>query len=95
MRLHTAQEPKLKTLGQRIRAVRVARHLTVIEVSQRVGISRVSYYAWEKDEVKDPGLTQILAFTDLVDVSLDWLLRRKGNDPDFIKEEKREPARRR
>ncbi len=90
------QRQNLETLGGRIRAVRKARKLTAIAVADYVGISRVSFWGWENDDVKDPGAYPLFAFTKLVDIDLNWLLVREGPDPEVLKPVAREkPARHR
>jgi transcriptional regulator with XRE-family HTH domain len=71
----------LETLGGRIRAARMAKKLTVVAVARSVGVSRVCVSQWESGTIEEPKLNNLLAFTQLVDVRLDWLLTRKGMDP--------------
>jgi transcriptional regulator with XRE-family HTH domain len=79
----TDQNVKLTTLGGRIKAARKARGLSIIECSSPIQLSRTSLMAWEADNVKNPDVTKLMAFTQLVDVSLEWLLHRTGGDPDL------------
>lgn len=73
--------PNLRTLAGRIRALRLQRGLKRYVVAEKVGISRVCYHDWESGEVEEPKLGAIVAFAELVDIDLDWLIRRKGEDP--------------
>lgn len=91
MDLHDPDTPDLRTLGGRIRAVRKARKLTVVAAAREVGISRVSFSQWESNVVKDPGVTSLLKFTELCEVDLNWLLDRKGTDPEIVRPEFRNP----
>jgi len=73
--------PNLKTIAGRIRALRLQRGMKRYVVAEKVGISRVCYHGWESGEVEEPKLGAIVAFAELVDIDLDWLIRRKGEDP--------------
>lgn len=73
----------LGTLGGRIRAVRVARGLKLGYCAQQIGVSRTSLGQWEADKVENPDTTALGRFTKLTDISLDWLVERKGEDPDL------------
>ena len=84
----------LETLGGRIRAVRKARKLKAIAVSNYVGISRVTFWGWETGEVREPGVYQLFAFTKLADINLSWLLVREGPDPEILKPIPSRPKRR-
>lgn len=73
--------PNLETLAGRIKALRVARGMKRYEVAEKVGVSRVCYHDWETGNVAEPKLGPIVAFAELVDIDMDWLIRRKGPDP--------------
>jgi transcriptional regulator with XRE-family HTH domain len=82
--LHTAGDDKtLDTLGGRIRAVRKARGLKVGNTSQQIGVSRTTFSAWEAGAVKNPDMDKLGKFVELTNVSLAWLVRRAGDDPDL------------
>ena len=83
-------QEKLDTLGGRIRAMRQAHNLTVTDTAARVGISRVQLTQWEAGRVLEPGAYQLLRFTKLVDVNLNWLLERAGPDPEILRRPKRQ-----
>jgi transcriptional regulator with XRE-family HTH domain len=73
----------LDTLGGRIRAVRKARGLKVGRTSAEIGVSRTTFSAWEADAVKNPDINKLGKFVALTDVSLTWLIKRQGDDPDL------------
>ncbi|NPU15647.1 helix-turn-helix transcriptional regulator [Bradyrhizobium sp. 83012] len=72
------------TLGSRIRAVRTAKRLPLGDTANRIGVSRTSLHQWESDAVKNPDLRKLAAFTELADISLDWLLQGRGPPPAFL-----------
>jgi transcriptional regulator with XRE-family HTH domain len=82
--LRTGNEPALETMGGRIRAVRKARRLKINLVAPQIGLSRTSFSMWESNRVANPDVGKLRRFSSLVDVSLDWLIDRKGKDPDFL-----------
>lgn len=78
-----SNDKTLDTLGGRIRAIRKARGLKVGKTSQVIGVSRTTFSAWEANAVKNPDMEKLGAFVKLTDVTLDWLVDRKGSDPDL------------
>lgn len=80
---------ELSTLGARLRAARLAHNVTVTAAAHHVGISRVQFTQWEADRVPNPAPTKLAAFTQLVDINLDWLVSGTGPLPVFVK--KRRP----
>lgn len=87
------ETPRLDSLGGRIRAVRLARGLNVNTAARAVGISRTSFTHWESNITREPRVENLLAFTKLTDVDLDWLLERRGDDPDLGRDNYRQPMR--
>lgn len=82
--LQSAGDDKtLETFGGRVRAIRKARGHGVTSVAKQIGLSRTSFNQWEADQVKNPDVKKLGAFVQLVDCSLDWLIERKGPDPDL------------
>lgn len=81
--LQTSGNPALETIGGRIKAARKARGLRLGAVATQIGVSRTSFSQWEADAVKKPDVNKLGKFVELVEVSLDWLVERKGNDPDL------------
>lgn len=84
MQLRTGNDQQLETMGGRIRAVRKAKKLRLGVAAQKIGLSRTSFTNWEADVVTNPDTGKLRRFSSLVDVSLDWLIDRKGDDPEFL-----------
>ena len=84
VQLRTGNAGTLETMGGRIRAVRKARRLKLGAVASQIGLSRTSFSMWEVDRVTNPDVDKLRRFSSLVDVSLDWLIDRKGKDPEFL-----------
>lgn len=61
-------------IGQKLKAARLASHLTQEAVAEKIGVSRQSISNWETNK-SYPDLINILALSDLYAVSLDDLLR--------------------
>jgi transcriptional regulator with XRE-family HTH domain len=85
--------PQLETLGGRIRAVRTARKLRVGDTAKKIGVSRTSLTSWETNSVKIPDVDKLAAFTRLTEVSLDWLIEGKGEEPEFLAQARRSKPR--
>lgn len=79
----TSDDQALRTLGGRLRAVRKARGLRIGAVASQIELSRTSLSQWEADAVKNPDVNKLGKFARLMDISLDWLLELKGDDPDL------------
>lgn len=79
----SGRDNSLETIGGRIRASRKARGLKLTTTAELCGLSRTSFAQWENGGVKNPDMTKLGKFVRLVDVSLDWLIDRKGPDPDL------------
>lgn len=73
----------LDTIGGRMRAARRAKGLKVTEAAAQIELSRTSLTQWEADGVSKRDEKKLAAFVKLVDVNLDWLVNRKGPDPDL------------
>lgn len=83
---HSGEEERadrLGTLGERLKAVRKARGFKLGYAARQVGVSRTSFGMWESNNVRNPDINKLIAFTRLADVSLDWLTARRGEDPDL------------
>lgn len=85
--------PQLDTIGGRIKAVRMALKLRLGDTANKIGVSRTSLGQWEADAVKNPDVEKLAAFTSLTDVSLDWLIEGKGDDPEFLAQARRSKPR--
>ncbi len=79
----SAERPDLETVGGRLRAVRKARGLFLASTATKIGLSRTSLHQWESGAVQRLDKEKLGTFVKLVDVSLDWLLERKGEEPDL------------
>lgn len=75
----------METIGTRIRDARKAKNLTQEALAQAFGIKRVSVTQWENDTTT-PSTEKIPELAELLEVSVDWLL--KGG------EQEREPSQR-
>jgi transcriptional regulator with XRE-family HTH domain len=83
MHQHVSTEATLDVMGGRMRALRVARGLRVNVVAKTIGVSRTTYSDWEAGHVKNPDTTKLGKFATLTDCTLDWLLERKGVEPNL------------
>lgn len=72
---------KLDNLSRRIRAVREALRLTVIEAAAKSKVSRTSFHLWERGTIKMPNRDNLGHFAKAADISLDWLLTGSGDKP--------------
>lgn len=66
-------EPKNETIGQRLRALRIAHNLTIPEVNQKTGISKGNLSAIETDK-NNPSANALIQLAKLYGVSVDWIL---------------------
>lgn len=79
------------TLGEKkmiinLRAIRKARNLTGQEIADRLDISKTSYYKYERQE-RDVPTDLLVPLADVLDVSVDYLLRGDNDDIDeFIED---------
>lgn len=69
------------TLAGRITAARQTKQLSIADVSKKIGVSRVTLYAWE-DGKSIPALDALVEFSRLTETSLDWLAKREGPEPE-------------
>jgi transcriptional regulator with XRE-family HTH domain len=75
---------RLDSLAGRIRAARVASNLSVVEAARAINVSRTSFSLWESGTVKTPDGRKLFQFSKLTEVSLDWLMDRRGPDPKAV-----------
>lgn len=66
-------EPKCETIGQRLRALRVAHNLTIPEANQKTGISKGNLSAIETDK-NNPSANALIQLAVLYGVTTDWIL---------------------
>jgi transcriptional regulator with XRE-family HTH domain len=67
-------KPTTETIGARLRQARVAKDLTIPEVSDRTGISRGNLSHLENDKGK-PSSDALTNLSALYEVSTDWILK--------------------
>lgn len=65
-------------VGKRIRQARVLAGLTQEQLAEKIGISRTAVVRWEAAET-EPTLEHLIALTELLHVSADYLLGIDGN----------------
>lgn len=75
----------MKTIGQRLRAARIKKNLTIPRVSERTKISRGNLSLIENDKNK-PSSDTLVLLSELYDVSTDWILKGRDRDPSLVKE---------
>lgn len=69
------------SMGDRLRAARLARGLTQQELAYRIDATASTVSKWERGELANPHSDAIIAIAVSLDVSLDWLLRGEGPGP--------------
>ena len=67
----------MATIGQRVRAARVAATLSQAQLAQRVGVAQAAISRIERDETRDPGVLIVAGIARALDLSLDELV--EGN----------------
>lgn len=65
----------MAVIGERLKALRLARKPTQREIAEAVHITEVSYQRYEYGTVR-PSLDTLIALADYFDVSLDYLVGR-------------------
>jgi transcriptional regulator with XRE-family HTH domain len=74
-----------KTLGDRIRQVRLRYGMSQAELARRIGISSTALNQIESGKTPDPGVSRIVGIASVLGVSTDYLLLgRKGDDEDEV-----------
>jgi len=75
------QAPVLKTLGARLRALRVARHMTQKELAEEMGVTRAAVSFWESNTT-EPSHGNLQAIMELfAPVDYGWLMSGLGPEP--------------
>ncbi|TCL77009.1 helix-turn-helix protein [Hydrogenispora ethanolica] len=64
----------MNTIGERLKKGRLATNLSIVEVSDKTGISRGNLSRLEND-VNKPSSEALILLSDLYDVSVDWILK--------------------
>lgn len=63
----------------RLRELRVKNGLTQNEIAVKLGVSGQTILNWENG-IYEPKINQLIQLADLFNVSVDYLLERKGNE---------------
>ena len=63
------------TFSERLKAIRLAKGLTQLQVSQSTGMSLLGYQRYEYGS-REPAYNKLLTLADFFDVSLDYLVGR-------------------
>ena len=63
-------------IGKKLKALRMAEHLTQEQLANRLNISRVNYTRYETDAVR-PDYETLIKIADFYDVSLDEIFDRR------------------
>ncbi len=67
-------EPNNETIGARLKRARLAKNLTIPQVSEKTGISKGNLSIIENDKTK-PSADALTLLSDLYGVSVDWILK--------------------
>lgn len=80
----------MNNLGNRLTAVRKAKHLTQLDLAQAVGLGNSGISAIEKNKAVNVETIKLIA--DYLQIDFNWLLNGKGEAPEgIIIEEKESP----
>jgi transcriptional regulator with XRE-family HTH domain len=77
-------DPNLSRVASKIGHLRLARGLTQDAVARQAGMGKRTVERYDRGEVKNPPIRQLLAFAQVLDCSLEdivedhWRLRRRG-----------------
>jgi transcriptional regulator with XRE-family HTH domain len=72
-----AKPSDLKLVGKRIAEARKKRGLNPNQLAQRAGVSRANLVRYEEGK-NEPGAGRLLRIADILGVTVDWLLGRRG-----------------
>ena len=70
------------TMGQKIRIGRIKQNLKQAELAEKIGIAKNNLCKIERDEIKNPRGSTLIALATVLDVSLDYLVGRKDEESD-------------
>jgi len=76
----------MDNLGNKLKELRKLSGMTQREISIKLGITERNYQRYESDK-GIPKLSNLIALADLFNVSLDFLMGRKGNFNDTLYKE--------
>jgi transcriptional regulator with XRE-family HTH domain len=71
----------IATLGDRLEAAREAAHMSIEDLSERVGVQQILLEGWEQD-MSEPSTTFLPRLAGILNVSLTWLLIGEGEGLD-------------
>lgn len=63
----------MNTLGQRVRAARKAKGLTMEQLAKAIGVTKGLVAAWEADQVKEILSLKLIRLADFLEVSARWI----------------------
>ena len=66
-------------INEKIKSLRIEKHKTQEEVSERIGINIRSYQRLENGDTKNPSLDTLIKLADYYNVSLDYLVGRSND----------------
>lgn len=72
------QAGPMQTLGQRIKALRKAKRMSVVKLAEECDVSRAAVYHWE-DDITVPTLSNLVELSRIFDVSLGALVGFEGS----------------
>lgn len=67
------QQPSAKTIGARLRQLRLANKLTQEQLGEKCGVTKGMVSQWESDDFVPP-TERLLMLRNSIDFSMDWLL---------------------
>lgn len=70
-----------ETIGQRVRRAREAKQLHVNDLDREIGSSPGYVSRVENDQFNSVGSDKLIRMAEVLDVSLDWLMRGEGTGP--------------
>jgi transcriptional regulator with XRE-family HTH domain len=76
-------EETTATLGNRIQVSRLAKGLTALALSEKLGVPLDAIEAWEADE-REPRSNRIQMLAGMLNVSIMWLITGESNGTDHV-----------
>lgn len=71
----------METIGDRLQKLRTGKGLTVSEMAEIIGVSRISVGNWERGD-KQPRINNLKAYANYFNVPIDWI--RYGNEDEIL-----------
>ena len=62
----------MKVFGERLKEIRLERHLKQSDIAAMLNVSGNTVYAWENDK-QEPSMATILKLCEILEVSLDYV----------------------